>query len=185
MDSAAAAGVRRRLDFYILIPAALQLGIKKMAIVAYIALGANLGDRTGNLRAAVEKLANTPGLKVTKVSAMMENPAVGGPPDSPPFLNAAAEVETTLQAGELLKRLLDIEKEIGRVRRDKWGPRLIDLDLLLYGDAVFQSAEMSIPHPLMHQRSFVLKPMAEIAPDVMHPIRRRSMSQLLAELRSP
>lgn len=155
-----------------------------MAIIAYIALGANLGDREGNLRLAIEKLRQTPGVMVTKVSTMLENPAIGGPADSPPFLNAAAEVETTLPPAELLKRLLEIEKEIGRVRREKWGPRQIDLDLLLYGDQIIQSAEMSIPHPLMPERLFVLQPLSEIAPNIVHPILRRTISELLAALKS-
>src|SRR5882757_6696451 len=105
-----------------------------MTHVAYIALGANLGDRQENIRAAIEKLAQTAGIKVAKVSGLIENPAVGGPADSPPFLNGAAELQTSLSAPGLLARLLEIEREIGRVRREKWGPRAIDLDLLLYDE---------------------------------------------------
>ena len=95
-----------------------------------------------------------------RVSSLLENPAVGGPKDSPPFLNAAAEIETTLSPIELLHRLLEIEKSLGRVRREKWEPRLIDLDLLLYGDQIIDTPELKIPHPLMHQRKFVLQGIA-------------------------
>src|SRR6266550_7999669 len=97
-------------------------------VTGYIALGANLGDRASNLQAALDQLARMPGVTVGRVSSFIENPAVGGPADSPPFLNAAAAVETALTPHALLGRLLDIERELGRQRREKWGPRTIDLD---------------------------------------------------------
>src|SRR5438045_35944 len=101
-----------------------------MPVTAYIALGANLENRAANITAALEELRQTPGINLTNVSTLIENPAVGGPADSPPFLNATAEIITSLSARAILDRLLEIEREIGRVRREKWGPRLIDLDLL-------------------------------------------------------
>jgi 2-amino-4-hydroxy-6-hydroxymethyldihydropteridine diphosphokinase len=149
-------------------------------INAYIALGANLGDRRGNIGQALELLRATPGLGVTRVSSLREYAAVGGPPASPPFLNAAAEVQTTLSPRDLLARLLEIEQQLGRQRREKWGPRLIDLDLLLYGEQVIDQAELTIPHPRMHERRFVLEPLAEIAPQVVHPVHRRSIRDLLS-----
>ena len=145
---------------------------------AYIALGANLGDRRGNIERALELLRETAGITVTKISTFLENPAVGGPPDSPPFLNAVAEIQTTLPPRELLTRLLDVERTLGRQRRQKWDPRIIDLDLLLYGDAIVDEPDLKIPHPLMHQRKFVLDPLKEIAPDAVHPVLRQRVSEL-------
>src|SRR5438477_4268435 len=136
-----------------------------MTDTAYIGLGANLGHREENLRVALESLRNTAGVNVTAVSRFLENEAVGGPAGSPAFLNAAARVQTTLEPEELMTRLLEIEREMGRERREKWGPRVIDLDLLLYGDRVIDTPGLKVPHPLMHTRRFVLEPLAEIAPD--------------------
>ena len=152
-------------------------------VTAYVALGANLGDRAGNIRAAVDGLTRTPGVRVTKVSGLFENPAVGGPAGSPPFLNAAAAVETSLPARALMERLLAIEAELGRERREQWGPRSIDLDLLLYGDEVVDSARLVVPHPRMAEREFVLAPLAEIAPDAVHPASGLTAAEMLDALR--
>ena len=154
-------------------------------IVAYIALGSNLGPREKNIADAIEKLRHTPGVEVMRVSNLLENPSVGGPPDAPSFLNAAAELRTTLGAHALLQRLLEIEKELGRLRREKWAPRVIDLDLLLHGDHILSSQELIVPHPLMHERRFVLQPLAEIAPDVVHPTLQMSIAGLLENLSGP
>jgi 2-amino-4-hydroxy-6-hydroxymethyldihydropteridine diphosphokinase len=151
-------------------------------ILAYIALGANLGDRARNIQAALHLLESLPGIRVTKVSSLLENPAVGGPADSPPFLNAVAQIETTLEPRQLLQRLLDIEHELGRERNLKWEPRQIDLDLLLFGEVVISQPHLVIPHPRMHERRFVLEPLAEIAPKAWHPVLKRTIADLLRDL---
>lgn len=153
-----------------------------MTVTAYIALGANLGDRAASLRDAVARLSATPGVAVTRLSSFLENPAVGGPADSPPFLNAAAEVQTSLSASGLLDRLLQIERDMGRERIKKWGPRVIDLDLVLFGDQVIDAPTLKVPHPLMHARDFVLRPLAEIAPHAVHPVLRMTIGDLLSRL---
>jgi 2-amino-4-hydroxy-6-hydroxymethyldihydropteridine diphosphokinase len=150
-------------------------------VTAYIALGANLGDRAANLRKALEHLAATPGVELGRVSSFLDNPAVGGPAGGPAFLNAVAELRTTLTPRQLLARMLEIEREMGRERREKWGPRLIDLDLLLYGDQIIDEHDLKVPHPLMHERSFVLIPLAEIAPGVVHPVLQQSIRLLTAK----
>lgn len=149
---------------------------------AYLALGANLGDRRHNIEAAVEMLRATASVRVMKVSSLLETQAVGGPGDSPPFLNAAAQIETDLPPADLLERLLEIERRLGRQRREKWGPRLIDLDLLLYDDQIIDRPNLKIPHPLMHRRRFVLQPLAEIAPGAIHPVLRISVAEMLERL---
>ena len=153
-------------------------------ISVYLALGANLGNREKNIRSAIEQLNHTDETRVVAVSPLLENPAVGGPPGSPPFLNAAAHVETILGAHALLKRLMEIEKNVGRTRRIKWEPRPIDLDLLLYGDQIISSQELIVPHPLMHERMFVLEPLARIAPDVVHPTLQMTIAGLLENLKA-
>src|SRR5262245_44689322 len=132
--------------------------------VAYIALGSNLGDRAAYLHQAVEALRRQPGIAVTRLSSFHETAPVGGPPGQGPFLNAAAELRTDLSPGELLRVLLDTERTLGRVRGEHHGPRTIDLDLLFHGDQVLQEPGLTIPHPRLPERLFVLGPLAEIAP---------------------
>lgn len=145
-----------------------------------MALGSNLGHREQHIRSALERLQSAPATRVIRVSSLLENPAVGGPVDSPDFLNAVAEISTTLAPADLLRRLLEIEHSLGRDRRLKWSPRTIDLDLLLYGDAVINEPSLTVPHARMHERRFVLAPLAEIAPHVVHPVLKKSAAELLA-----
>jgi 2-amino-4-hydroxy-6-hydroxymethyldihydropteridine diphosphokinase len=149
---------------------------------AYIALGANLGDRAGNIRRALAALNQVPGVRICRVSTLIDNPAVGGPAGSPAFLNAVARVETTLLPEQLLERLLAIESAMGRERREQWEPRLIDLDLILFGQLVVSEEGLVIPHPRLHERRFVLGPLAELAPDLVHPVLVKTVRALLDEL---
>ncbi len=153
-----------------------------MTHVAYIGLGANLGERKANILAAADLLRRVPGVGDVTLSSLYETEPVGGPAGQGPYLNAAARVETDLSPGALLAVLQDIEARLGRQRAEKWGPRTIDLDLLLFDQEVTATPELTIPHPLMHERRFVLEPLAEIAPDVIYPLRNMTIRQLLERL---
>lgn len=152
-----------------------------------IALGSNLGDRRGYLDAAIRRLRAEPGLRVVAVSPYYEAPPVGGTLESEHYLNAVVLIESELPPQTILRTLLEIEHQFGRKRsaatRQKglYDPRTLDLDLLLYGDQIWESTELILPHPRMHERSFVLKPLADVAPDMIHPKLRRSVASLLAE----
>src|SRR4051794_28007599 len=122
-----------------------------MCPTAYIGLGSNLGDRQNYLDAAIEALEQQPGISVGKVSSYYEYEAEGGPPGQPDYLNAVAEVTTDLSPQALLAVLLDIEKTHGRARKERYGPRTLDLDLLLYDDVVHKSEDLTIPHPRLHE----------------------------------
>jgi 2-amino-4-hydroxy-6-hydroxymethyldihydropteridine diphosphokinase len=151
--------------------------------LAYVGLGANLGDRDATLRRALELLAAEPGVELVAVSAVRETDPVGYA-DQPPFLNAVAAVETELPPRALLERLLAIERALGRTRTGpRFGPRRIDLDLLLHGDAVVDEPGLTLPHPRLHERRFALEPLAELDPHLEIP-GRGHVEALLAELHS-
>jgi 2-amino-4-hydroxy-6-hydroxymethyldihydropteridine diphosphokinase len=136
--------------------------------LAYVALGANLGDPASTVRAAFGALANLPESRVVHCSSLYRTAPVGLT-DQPEFVNAVAALQTTLAPESLLDALLDIESRFGRIRAEKNGPRTLDLDLLLYNDQVVDLPRLTLPHPRLHLRAFVLYPLAEIAPDLVLP----------------
>ena len=147
--------------------------------VAYVALGSNVGDRQANLAAAIEGLGAIAGVRVIAVSSLVETAAIGGPAGSPPYLNGAVQVLAWLSPHALLHALLDVEASLGRRRVERWGPRTVDLDLLLYGDAVIDTPDLVVPHPLLDRRRFVLEPLAEIAAGAVHPTSGLTVAELL------
>jgi 2-amino-4-hydroxy-6-hydroxymethyldihydropteridine diphosphokinase len=150
-----------------------------MQETAHLSLGSNLGDREGHLRDAISRLG--PEGRVVAVSFFYETEPVEITAQ-PWFLNCAIALETTKTPEALMAAILRIEQEMGRKREHKKGPRTIDIDILLFGDAVIQTPELTVPHPAMHERRFVLEPMAEIAPEALHPQRNKTVRELLDAL---
>ena len=151
--------------------------------IAHIAMGSNVGDRAATLLEAVKILAGVDGIQVRKLSEMIETHPAGGPADQPAYLNAAVEIETTLAPLRLLAALQEIEGALGRDRQteQRWGPRTCDLDILLMGQVVMEVQDLTIPHPRMHERLFVLRPLASIAPDAVHPGLGLTVAEMLAD----
>ncbi|MGE5237414.1 MAG: 2-amino-4-hydroxy-6-hydroxymethyldihydropteridine diphosphokinase [Chloroflexota bacterium] len=147
----------------------------------HIGIGSNLGDREAQCTGAVENLRRR-GVRVTKVSSQFETDP-WGVPDQPKFINMAVEAETALSPDDLLTVLKEIEHEMGREETSRYGPRVIDLDILFYGDQVIESGGLRVPHPLLHLRDFVLLPLSEIAPDTVHPQLNKTVKCLYEELR--
>jgi len=148
---------------------------------AAIALGSNLGDRRANLDGAVARLGASPGIRLLARSAWHWSAPLG--PPQPDYLNGCAVLETTLTPEALLDRLLAIERQFGRVRGERWGPRTLDLDLIFFGQRQLRGARLEIPHPCLRKRAFVLEPRAEIAPGWIDPVTGLSVAQLADALR--
>lgn len=152
-----------------------------MAQRVFISIGSNLGDRIANCRAAARLISESPGIRLLKESSLYENEP-WGVKDQPAFINSVIEIETTLPPRELLVLLKSIETVIGRKTAGRWGPREIDLDIIFYGGGIVDEEGMTIPHPYAHERIFVLLPLAEIAPDLIHPVFKKSVSELLGAI---
>ncbi|MDY7108037.1 MAG: 2-amino-4-hydroxy-6-hydroxymethyldihydropteridine diphosphokinase [Planctomycetota bacterium] len=152
---------------------------------AYVAVGSNLGDRRALISSAVAALARHDGIEVKAVSSIIETAPLGRPAQGP-YLNAVIRLQTSLQPHALLGACQQIETEHGRDRaaEQRWGPRRLDLDILLYGEATIDEPDLAVPHPRMHERAFVLDPLAELAPALVHPVLGRSMTELRDALRA-
>jgi 2-amino-4-hydroxy-6-hydroxymethyldihydropteridine diphosphokinase len=147
-------------------------------IRALIAFGSNLGDRHAHLLAARGELCTPPEISCVAVSSLYESEPYGGPAGQGLYLNAVVEIATTLDPAALLQRLQAIESRHGRLRRERWSERTLDLDLLFYNDLILQTESLTLPHPRLHERAFVLLPCAEIAPTQLHPLYGRTILQL-------
>ncbi|HZN61208.1 MAG TPA: 2-amino-4-hydroxy-6-hydroxymethyldihydropteridine diphosphokinase [Planctomycetota bacterium] len=149
--------------------------------LAYVGLGSNLGDRRGLIREALKRLGRLQGVRVRKRSRIIETDPVGRT-RQPRFLNAVAEVETRIEPSLFLRRLRAVERALGRVRHERWGPRTIDLDLLLWGDRSMATPRLTLPHPRMAERRFVLAPLAELCPGRRVPGTGRTVRSLLKDM---
>jgi 2-amino-4-hydroxy-6-hydroxymethyldihydropteridine diphosphokinase len=147
----------------------------------YIGLGSNLGEREKSIRSAVKMLAEAEGIEVVRVSEIIETDPLGGA-NQPKYLNAVAEITTTLNAKDLHKNLVDVEVSLGREQKEKWTSRIIDLDLLLFVSDVINQSDLTVPHPQMHLRSFVLNGLCELNPELVHPVINESVKELSGRL---
>ena len=143
-----------------------------MGIIAYLGLGSNVGDRLANLQRAVDAFRGEPGVRIASSSRVWETVPIGGPPQ-PKYLNAVLRVETDRSPRELLDACRSVEQALGRVRTERWGPRTIDVDILLYDDETVDAPDLTVPHPRMTERAFVVLPLLELDPDPMLPDGRR------------
>lgn len=149
----------------------------------YLSLGSNLGNKSNNINKAIDFLRKLPKIDVLKTSKIIETEPYGKT-DQPNFLNCVVEISTTLTPHELLHQCLNIEKIMGRKRTEKWGPRIIDIDVLFYKDKVIRTTNLVIPHPEIEKRLFVLRPLSEIASNFIHPIKKKRIIDLYRLLKS-
>ena len=147
----------------------------------FIGIGSNEGDRLEHVSRAIQRLSHTPGMQVSRMATIYDTEPVG--PPQPEYLNTVIELDTALSPHQLLETLKLLERQLGRVpSTQRWGPRVIDLDILLYDDRVLNEPALIIPHPRLHERRFVLEPLAQLAPQLLHPVLKQTIAQLLAAL---
>lgn len=149
--------------------------------IAYIGIGSNLGDKLYNCKFSIDKINQLPGCHVTACSALFKTEPEGVTGQDW-YANCVAQVTTTQSPSQLLKGLMGIESDMGRIRKKRWETRIIDLDILLFGQEIIESDDLTIPHPLLHKRRFVLEPLFQLAPELMHPVLKLTISQLLNKL---
>ena len=148
----------------------------------FIGVGSNEGERLEHISKAIRALGATSGIRLMQMATIIETEPIGGPPQGP-YLNTVIELETRREPADLLSALQEIERRVGREpSAQRWAPRPIDLDILLYDDRIIQEPTLSIPHPRMHERRFVLEPLAQLAPEFIHPMLHLSISRLLTRL---
>ena len=158
----------------------LVFGSSDLSIEAVIALGSNLGDSARILTNAITVIDTAPGIQVLARSHLYKTAPVG--PPQPDYINACITVETSLSPRDLLHQLLTIESQLGRVRKKRWGARSLDLDLLFYGDRIIEATKLTVPHPRLHERPFVLVPLLDVAPHWHHPVLIKTVEQIYSEL---
>lgn len=164
------APIRKHFDF-------VAVEITRKWHTVYLSLGTNMGDKKKNLLEAIEKIGKLENTKVTSQSTILETEPFGYT-EQDMFLNACIEIKTLFTPQELLEKLLNIELEMGRVRTIKWGPRIIDIDILFFDDEIIQDKNLAVPHPWISERMFVLEPLCEIAPNLIHPLERKPVATL-------
>ncbi|MDO9577804.1 MAG: 2-amino-4-hydroxy-6-hydroxymethyldihydropteridine diphosphokinase [Candidatus Cloacimonadales bacterium] len=150
-------------------------------MICYLGLGSNLGDRKDFINRAISRLVSQPEIVMLKCSSIIETKAFGKI-DQPDFLNCALKIDTSLTPSELLELCLKTEKNLGRIRYEKWGPRTIDIDVLLYEDKIIEKEGLSIPHPGIAKRKFVLDSLNELCPDYVHPVLGKRIAEILSEM---
>lgn len=151
-------------------------------MICYLGLGSNLGDRKDYINRAVSRLSSHAEISLLKCSSIIETKAFGKT-DQPDFLNCILKIKTILSPQELLKLCLKIEKSLGRIRYETWGPRVIDIDILFYSDRIIDTPDLKIPHPGIIKREFVLRSLMELCPELIHPVEKRTVREIFADLK--